>query len=196
MRPMWPFSMGYEPSSLRHHDTIDSVARLGDGVDPFGSLMVLFPCSQVDMIDLDFASLLHTFNGKNDTYGEYFGATLLSVDIQGENKGDLLIGAPMYSMVGKREVGRVYLYTNLRLARKKSAIILMAKVARAGARFGACLASIDLNADKFADVVVSAPFEVIETEPTNSIYRRESSGAIYIYYGSASGLVISSEVVS
>lgn len=45
--------------------------------------------------------------------GEYFGASLLSVDVNGDGFEDLLVGAPMYCSPAKKDVsdeGRVYVY--------------------------------------------------------------------------------------
>ena len=47
--------------------------------------------------------------------GEYFGYSLLTASLTGGNLDDLLVGAPMYTVTGKPEVGRVYVYSNMKV---------------------------------------------------------------------------------
>jgi len=44
--------------------------------------------------------------------GEYFGASLLAVDINNDSYTDLIVGAPFYSSLGRvpGDQGRVYVY--------------------------------------------------------------------------------------
>ena len=53
---------------------------------------------------------------------------------------------------------------------------------RKGARFGSALASADFDRDGFADLAVGSPFEH-RADPTDT-----GMGAVYLFYGSASGL--------
>lgn len=50
-------------------------------------------------------------NEANSQLGSYFGGSLLSVDINGDDIDDLFIGAPLYSGVTHDE-GRVYVYVS------------------------------------------------------------------------------------
>ncbi len=51
-------------------------------------------------------------NGNNSANGEYFGASLLALDINGDGIEDLIVGAPYYSDERRREIGRIYVYMN------------------------------------------------------------------------------------
>lgn len=61
---------------------------------------------------LDFNSheMIKTLKGVHP--GEYFGASLLVLDINNDNHSDLIIGAPLYSNQQHREAGRIYVYIN------------------------------------------------------------------------------------
>ncbi len=49
-------------------------------------------------------------NSDSNTKGEYFGASLLALDINNDKIDDLIIGAPYYSNEQSREIGRIYVY--------------------------------------------------------------------------------------
>ncbi len=49
-------------------------------------------------------------NSDSNTFGEYFGASLLALDINNDTIDDLIIGAPYYSNEQSREIGRIYVY--------------------------------------------------------------------------------------
>ena len=44
--------------------------------------------------------------------GEYYGFSLVAVDLTGDGYDELIVGAPMYSTSTNPEVGRVYVYRN------------------------------------------------------------------------------------
>ena len=44
--------------------------------------------------------------------GEYYGFSLVTVDLTGDGYDELIVGAPMYSTSTNPEVGRVYVYRN------------------------------------------------------------------------------------
>lgn len=44
--------------------------------------------------------------------GEYFGATLLAIDINNDQFSDLVVGSPLYSTREVSDCGRVFVYIN------------------------------------------------------------------------------------
>lgn len=55
--------------------------------------------------------------------GEYYGFSLATADLNGDNYDELIVGAPMYSIRGVPETGRVYIYRNNQVS--PSALILV-----------------------------------------------------------------------
>ncbi|KAI2799334.1 Itga9p [Blomia tropicalis] len=109
--------------------------------------------------------------------GEYFGSSILIVDINNDGFDDLLIGAPMYSTFKKgfSDEGRVYVY----ISNGKELIFIRNLYGsnKPDARFGTSMAALgDLNHDGFNDVVIGAPYE------------DNGHGAIYIYRGIENGI--------
>ncbi|XP_078489659.1 integrin alpha-1 isoform X1 [Ciona intestinalis] len=110
--------------------------------------------------------------------GSYFGATLLSADINGDGKDDLLVGAPLY--IGDNyDEGRVFVY----LSQASNSIQAWASpgfvpkvfsgMKDVGGRFGSAISSAgDLNDDGFNDVIISAPLA------------DNGAGVVYVYHGS------------
>ncbi|KAL0963711.1 hypothetical protein UPYG_G00309870 [Umbra pygmaea] len=112
---------------------------------------------------------------KGTKLGSYFGASVCAVDLNGDGLSDLLVGAPMYSVV--REEGEVHVYINQGAAQmKEEAFTLVGSGSYAG-RFGETITDLgDIDDDGFCDVAVGAPHE------------DDLVGAIYIYNGRKSGI--------
>jgi len=55
---------------------------------------------------------LGSIEGSIYAKGEYFGSSLLALDIDGDKLDDLIIGAPSYSDEQNLEIGRIYVYMN------------------------------------------------------------------------------------
>lgn len=110
---------------------------------------------KIELIDTNSRQVLATFMSKNDTMAEFYGATMLVVDIDGDGQHELVVGAPLYSISTKRrEIGRVYLYGNIRQSmigtrRLYSEQIIVSPSKSSGSRFGANLAAVDLNLDRY-----------------------------------------------
>lgn len=103
-------------------------------------------------------------------FGEYFGCSILSIDLNNNGYDDLLVGAPLYMPEHnpKGDCGRVYIYSSNGDHLVQSAIIEGDSIF--GSRFGSSLAYIgDLDGDSFNDFAVGAPQE------------NEGSGSVYIY---------------
>ncbi|KAM3963779.1 integrin alpha-PS3 [Aphomia sociella] len=114
--------------------------------------------------------------------GSYFGASLCCVDINGDGRLDLLIGAPTFVKKDgglKYDQGAVFMYLN----REENSTFILQEAGyvsgsrQSGARFGISIASLgDVDGDDINDIAIGAPWE------------NEGSGVVYIYQGSDKGL--------
>ncbi|XP_047110837.1 integrin alpha-PS2-like isoform X1 [Schistocerca piceifrons] len=114
--------------------------------------------------------------------GAYFGYALCVSDMDGDKTDDLVVGAPLYTHLqnneGKYETGRIYV-----IYQKKGTNRFATHHWRDGvnskSRFGLSLASVgDLNKDGYGDIAVGAPYDGLK-----------GGGAVYIYHGSATGIM-------
>nr|XP_033205662.1 integrin alpha-4-like [Bombus vancouverensis nearcticus] len=131
----------------------------------FGAVAI-FTFSHNDNAKLEIKKIL---NGEQ--YGEYFGAALSSCNLNGDNRDELIVGAPYWSK--NMDEGRIYVFTALHneIFEKKS---FEGKIS--GSRFGSTITCLgDIDYDGYGDIAVGAPYE-------------EESGAIYIFNGNSNGL--------
>ncbi|GIY43595.1 integrin alpha-9 [Caerostris extrusa] len=106
--------------------------------------------------------------------GEYFGASVLGVNLNGDSYTDLLVGAPLYSSDSGVDEGKVYVFISNGMGLQEFAELFGKN--RFNSRFGTALANVgDLNQDGFNDVAIGAPYE-------------DGNGVIYIYHGSRTGM--------
>ncbi|XP_019608390.2 integrin alpha-4 isoform X1 [Rhinolophus sinicus] len=125
-------------------------------------------------IDAKQLNILHEMKGKK--LGSYFGASVCAVDLNADGFSDLLVGAPMQSII--REEGRVFVYINS----GSGAVMNEMEIELSGsdkyaARFGESIVNLgDIDNDGFEDVAIGAPQE------------DDLQGAIYIYNGRAEGI--------
>ncbi|ODN00073.1 Integrin alpha-PS1 [Orchesella cincta] len=104
-----------------------------------------------------------------------YGYELATLDINGDNKTDLVVGAPFY-MDSKQAGGAAYVYINDDGFRPDHPYVRLTGTRES--RFGLALSSAgDLNRDGFDDLAVGAP------------YSFEGTGAVYIYLGSKDGII-------
>ncbi|XP_044739060.1 integrin alpha-PS3-like [Chrysoperla carnea] len=112
--------------------------------------------------------------------GEYFGASLCVIDVNGDHLDDVIIGAPRYSYdrddVDSGDEGRVYVFINKgNWEFEKHYFLNFNDIC--SSQFGTSVSSLgDLDQDGFNDIVVGAPYE------------NYGRGAIYIYLGGKNGL--------
>ncbi|KYO46604.1 integrin alpha-V isoform A [Alligator mississippiensis] len=119
-------------------------------------------------------------NIQSEQIASYFGHTVAVVDVNGDGKDDILVGAPLYmerrSDQKLYEVGRVYLY--LQLGHPYSNPWQKLTGTDVYGRFGTAIAPLgDLDQDGYMDVAVGAPFA-----------GQGGSGRVFIYNGHSEGL--------
>ncbi|XP_060029094.1 integrin alpha-X [Erinaceus europaeus] len=108
--------------------------------------------------------------------GSYFGASLCSVDVDGDRNSDLvLIGAPHYYEQTRGGQVSVCPLPRGRAGWHCEVAVLRGVQGHPWARFGAALTVLgDVNGDQLSDVAVGAPGE------------QENQGAVYLFHGTSS----------
>lgn len=121
--------------------------------------------------------LILEWTWKGQQLGEYFGASVAALDINGDGLSDLVVGAPMHTLKNKPDVGRFYVFNNGNNGLSSESGVQYIGSGKANSRFATTLANVgDLNNDGFQDLAVGAPYE------------DDGVGAVYIYMGSRTGL--------
>lgn len=133
-----------------------------------GRVYISLPLSK-NRLTLD---VVGTIEGKQT--GEYFGASVSGIDLNGDSLTDLLVGAPFHSHESGGDEGKVYVYLGTKQKTSFQSYDLYGEN-KPNARFGTCIGNIgDLNQDGFNDVAIGAPYE-------------DEKGAVYIYHGGNKG---------
>ncbi|KAF4015775.1 hypothetical protein G4228_007371 [Cervus hanglu yarkandensis] len=106
--------------------------------------------------------------------GSYFGASLCSVDVNGDSSSDLvLIGAPHFYEQTQGGQVSVCPFPQGR-AKWQCDAVLRGEPGHPWSRFGAALTALgDVNGDRLADVAIGAPGE------------QENQGAVYLFHGTS-----------
>ncbi|XP_024225722.1 integrin alpha-PS5 isoform X3 [Bombus impatiens] len=106
--------------------------------------------------------------------GEFFGASLAVGDLNNDGLDDLLIGAPLWG----EDNGRVYVFVGTSKGQFEMTQILYGTAE--GGHFGYAIASGDLDADGFDDIIVGSPWE--------------NDGVIYVFNGGSDYLEVSERI--
>jgi len=124
--------------------------------------------------------------------GSYFGGVVYSADLDGDDKEELLVSAPMYiGADGNPDEGRVFVYRaadgiDAWASDTYEPTVLMGDTGensrfgsgiRSGSRFGSAIALAgDLNMDGYNDVIIGAPMT------------GGGKGAVYVFHGAKDGI--------
>ncbi|CAB3380655.1 Hypothetical predicted protein [Cloeon dipterum] len=115
---------------------------------------------------------------RGNQYGENFGATLATGDLNNDSFDDLLVGSPQYSSGGAyQNEGKVTVFLGGLSNFSDSQSVTITGKNRNG-RFGHAISCIgDIDRDGYDDFAVSEPFY--------------ESGAVHVFMGSGKGLILS-----
>ncbi|XP_067631871.1 integrin alpha-PS3 isoform X2 [Eurosta solidaginis] len=114
---------------------------------------------------------LYVFRGVQ--FGEYFGYTLLTEDLNGDGLTDVVISAPQHTASGSFDDGAIYVFLNKGNFNFEQKLIV--SPVQGKARFGTTLSRLgDINHDGFNDIAVGAPFA--------------DNGTVFVYLGNSDGL--------
>uniref|UniRef100_W8BH52 Integrin alpha-PS3 n=1 Tax=Ceratitis capitata TaxID=7213 RepID=W8BH52_CERCA len=110
---------------------------------------------------------------RGEQFGEYFGYSLVTEDLNGDGLTDVVISAPQHSVTGFFDEGAIYVFLNKGNFNFERKLIVSPMQGRA--RFGTTLSRLgDINHDGFNDIAVGAPFA--------------GNGAVFVYLGNSNGL--------
>ncbi|GFV68861.1 integrin alpha-4 [Trichonephila clavipes] len=162
--------IGYSVTSGRFYDNDADYVAVGAPRDGgFHGRVYIYEAVQTTE-----KKLLVTQKKEGTQLGEYFGASVLGVNLNGDSYTDLLVGAPLYSADSGVDEGKVYVFVSNGMGLQ--AFTELHGKNKLNSRFGTALATLgDLNQDGFNDVAVGAPYE-------------DGGGVIYIYHGSRTGM--------
>ena len=114
-------------------------------------------------------------------------AQAAQVDFNGDDFDDLAIGVPNEDVGGQVNAGAVNILYGSASGLTATNQLLTQASAEDGDQFGASVAKGDFNNDSFTDLAVGAPGETLAGDV--------GAGAVNVFYGSASGLATTSQVL-
>lgn len=157
----WHLYAGYSITYGEFHMRTETIA-IGAPREEYFGVVNMFNSQNMDYLQYNYI--------KGEQYGAYFGYALATVDVDGDEKDDLLVSAPMYTnknIANGYETGRVYIYLQSQVFQNPLKITGY----ESQSRFGTSICSLgNINNDKHNDFAIGAPFA--------------GSGKVYIYHGS------------
>lgn len=161
----YSISTGYYDSEQPHKVLYLSTAPQADRQNGQSYIFDILSTGAIYYVDIK-----KIFDGSQ--FGEYFGYKVVSEDINGDNKPDVIISAPMY-YEKNYDVGAIYVFVNE--GHMQFSKIKVVSPSKKTGRFGTTISKLgDINNDGYNDIAVGAPFE--------------DDGVVYIFLGSPSGL--------
>jgi hypothetical protein len=110
------------------------------------------------------------------------------VDFNGDDFDDLAVGVPREDVAGQADAGVVQVLYGSANGFTGGGQLLTQSSPEAGDRFGTAVTKGDFNRDGFTDLAVGAPGETLAGAA--------GAGAVNVFYGSASGLEATSQVLT
>ena len=110
------------------------------------------------------------------------------LDFNGDSFDDLAVGVPAEDVAGQADAGAVQVLYGSADGLTDSGPVLTQASPEAGDRFGTTVAKGDFNRDTVTDLAVGAPGETLAGAA--------GAGAVNVFYGSATGLETSSQVLT
>ncbi len=123
-------------------------------------------------------SLLFTLNTPNPQANAYFGLSVAVGDVDGDGKGEIVVGAPNEDVGGNANQGRAYVFSCAGLS---PALTLDTPNPQADAWFGWSVALGDVDGDGKADIAVGAPDEDVGVNA--------DQGRVYVFSGADGSLL-------
>lgn len=122
-------------------------------------------------------------------FTEYGFSVAAAGDVNGDGFADAIVSAPYFDAAFNDE-GRVYVYLGSATGLSATPINSLSPVGREGALFGWKVSGAgDINADGFADVIIGVPY--YDANGGVDI----DAGRVYVYYGSQTGLNVSTPTI-
>lgn len=118
-------------------------------------------------------SSLFSLQSPNPILAGQFGQAIAVGDVDGDDKDDFIIGAPLESANGHQFAGKAYVFSG---ATGTLLFSLQSPDSEANAQFGFAVGAGDADGDGNAEIFIAAPYESYEFDEDGGIYIFSSSG--------------------
>lgn len=162
----------------------------GGPLDSEGAVYIL-PGSAIGLgLGADILDQLSIHNGDPD-YFDHFGEALASGNFNGDSREDLVVGAPWRQVAGAWHGGSAWVFRGTAIGPDRLTYTFLRQEATSGANspepydhFGSSFAVGDINHDGRDDLAVGVPGQSRPTK-LGTVF---DSGAVNLFYGTASGV--------